>query len=164
MVRLIRVVLLAIAPLTLLSASSLLCSGGDSPLMLLLQCFQEAQREESLRSEGVVLLDSTKTARQILGDLDAGRLSLREAAAALRAEHEGRPSRFRLPVHPLPGESVDECYMREIVRDAEVRLESDSSRHELLKRLRTEFQATRSHEEGRDVTSPTPQSRAKAPH
>jgi hypothetical protein len=99
------------------------------------------QERERIDGEGALFHRSAEVTFKIVADLDAGRLTLGEAAAALRAERESRPARFRFGWTPLPGESAEECFLREVLWEAECRLEGDSRREEILARLRAEYYA-----------------------
>jgi hypothetical protein len=111
------------------------------PLAVLKDWFQTVRERERLDSEGARLLESTAVTRQIVADLDAGRLSLREAAASLWAERERRPPRLQGVLTSFRGESVEESFLREMLWEAECRLEGDSRRREILARLRAQYHA-----------------------
>ena len=82
---------------------------------------------------------------------------LAEAAAALRAEHESWPAGFRVHWKPLPGECIEECYLRQLLWETECRLEGDPRREEILTRLRAEYDALReSAAIGYEGSSPPP--------
>ncbi len=144
MSRLLRTFLAAVFPLAILSAGLTWSSDDRESLAHLLgDLIRSVLERERLNSDGAWLFRSSEVTHKIVADLDAGRLTLAEAAAALRAERESRPAWFRVHWKPLPGESVEECYLRQLLWEAESRLERDPRREEILTRLRAEYDALR---------------------
>jgi hypothetical protein len=139
MTSLVRVLLLTTVPLAILYAGFLMSCDEHGPPALLGDWFQAVQERERIDCEGARLLESTAVSRQIIADLDAGRLSFREAAAALWAERKSRPPRLLIFLPSLRDESVEECFLRELLWEAECRLEGDARRREILARLRREY-------------------------
>ena len=74
-------------------------------------------------------------------DLIEGRVSLREAVAAMRAEQEDRPPGYPSPVEGFPGRSVEERYMRLAILRTSNRLGQSSRKGEVLQHLHAELQA-----------------------
>jgi hypothetical protein len=130
-----------------------LCAGGVCLLLAAALCWVrlssfggadwvgEALRRERIDAEREALNRSTAVTRGILTDLVEGRLSLREAADALRAEHESRPRRLQPPYLVRPDSSVEEDYLRWTCRLAEIHLEDSPRRPQVTRRLREELRA-----------------------
>jgi hypothetical protein len=141
---LLRPFLVALVPSAVLYAVFLRSSDEHESLAHLLgDLIHSVQERERIDSEAALFLRSTEVTHKVVADLDAGRLTLAEAAAALRDEHESRPALFRVHWKLLPGESIEECYLRQLLWQAECRLEGDPRREEILTRLRAEYDALR---------------------
>jgi hypothetical protein len=144
MTSLLKVFMLASVPPAILYAG-LLWSSDERGLLthVLGDWIRTVQERERMDFEGDLFLRSTEVTHKIVADLDSGRLTLREAAAVLRAERESRPAQFRVGWTPRLGESVEECYLRQLFWEAQCRLERNPRRQAILARLRAEYYALR---------------------
>jgi hypothetical protein len=124
---------------TALSAGSLLRSGEGGSLLG--RWFEQMRRHEQLASDHEVLHASWQRIQDIVTELVEGRLSLREGAARLRAEHESRPEHLRPDIRMFTCDSLEECYMQSMYSLADTRLVNSPHRTKVLARLEKELQA-----------------------
>jgi hypothetical protein len=102
------------------------------------------RQREGLVEDRVVLSQSIEAGHDIADRLFDRRLSLREAAAAMRDEIESRPEHLRPPLYPYERKVPrEELYMLQFLIRAENNLHGDPRQGEVLKRLRAELQAYR---------------------
>ena len=134
----VAIVLLAAA----LYAVAVLSSGGDvHTVSAFLRTLRQGQQ---LEEDQVLLGRSFETGDDIYARLIDGSLSLPEAAAALRSEHESRPAQLRPHVAAsFPHLPEEEAFMRVILAKVGYRMADDPRRGEVLDRLRAEYQAYR---------------------
>jgi hypothetical protein len=94
----------------------------------------------SSAQDAAILRQSIKVNQDLVDAVIGGRMSLREAAVAMCAENENRPSHLRAPPFPFGTMSLEESYMRRILFRVEIALEADSRRVSVLRRLRAEME------------------------
>ncbi len=98
-------------------------------------------RKELMREDKTILFRSFEVNQDIIARAIDGRLSLPEAAAAMREENESRPAHLRSAIFPFHGMSLEESYLRHIIHRVDQALAGDSRHDEVLKRLWKEFDA-----------------------
>ncbi len=101
--------------------------------------WQTAQDRERLQEDGELVQANSKAMEAVVVDLIEGRLSLPEAAAALRALNEERPPNHRIHLDEYPGESAEERSLWWTLARAEAIFGYDSRKEEIERRLRTEL-------------------------
>ena len=99
----------------------------------------EAERAQRLAAQGEALLRHVAVSNEIRQELIAGRLTLREAAAALAEENAGRPASARLRVDLLPGRDDEERWCRSTVTWVGNMMGEGPRRDAALARLRAEL-------------------------
>jgi hypothetical protein len=128
----------ALLAVAVYAASMLSCDSGTEPAAAFVHTIRERER---LNEDFASILRKGEASQGIIDQLIAGQLSLREAAAALREEDEGRPQRLRLPAFKhflhVPQE---ERYMRVLLLRVENELDGDPRQGEVMRRLREELE------------------------
>ncbi len=99
----------------------------------------EARRLEQLRADQEVLRRRADLIRSLRADLLEGRRTLREAAAALRAENEAGPPHLDMHVEYLPGRTEEERYCRSVLAQVRAFAAGDSRAPAALARLEAEL-------------------------
>jgi hypothetical protein len=105
------------------------CSGGPS----------EVERLERLTSGFDHLARRQESLRYLATEVAEGRLSLREAAEAVRLEDVSSPPHLRLHVEHLPGRTEEERYCRSVLCHVRALLEGDPRAASALARLEGEL-------------------------
>jgi hypothetical protein len=101
----------------------------------------EGERLDRLEADRERLEHRREVIRALATALAEGRLSLREAAAALRAENLSSPPHLAMHVEYLPGATEEERYCRAMLRHVRAQLEGDGRLPALLARLESEAEA-----------------------
>jgi hypothetical protein len=138
--RMLRLLLLMAALLAPLWAAVLRSTGESGTWDALSNWVRQQQRGARLDDELLMLCRSMKVTDAITADLAEGRLSLREAAAALLAELENRPATCRLSLDDYPGRSLEERSRHWAIARVEIRMGRDARRAAVVGRLRAEVQ------------------------
>ncbi len=142
MTLLLRSLTLATIPLAVLGGGIFLSVNGRGPGSdIFSEWWQILQHGQRLQADVAYLWQSREAMDAVVADLIAGRLSLRQAADALSAESESRPTRYRIFLGDFPGRSEEERSLYWALHRAEAVLPDDSRRTEILRRLRAELQA-----------------------
>jgi hypothetical protein len=126
-------------------------SSGDAPYMrelTLSDLLRESQRESQLNDDGTIISRVNNENRAIIDALIDGRLSLRAAAAAMRAVGASKPAHLRIPEEHLPEQAVEEHYVRRAFKWANYTLTDDPRHDAVLERLRAELDDYLSMQEG----------------
>jgi hypothetical protein len=138
--RLLRFLTLATILLAPLYAGLLLATKGhQTGTSAFSDWWKQQQRAEQLRGAWDIISQSEEAAEAIIWDLIEGRLSLRQAAAEMDAAMENRIPADYILRNAFPGQSKEESSLRWALRRTELRLENDSRRPEVLRRLRAEL-------------------------
>jgi hypothetical protein len=103
--------------------------------------FREGLRGQRLEADRLVILRSLEAEQVIYSCLLQGRLSLAEAARALRDEHEGRPEHLRPYLSQRENLSEEALYLRMTLLNAFTAVRDDPNRGAVRKRLRAEYEA-----------------------
>jgi hypothetical protein len=101
---------------------------------------EEQRRSALLEADRELLRQSIQVNQRIREDLVAGRLSLREAAAALAAENARRPGRLRASTVNFPGATQEEWFARLAVEHLALALANKPGGAAVLARLRAELE------------------------
>jgi hypothetical protein len=101
----------------------------------------EIQRQEQLDAYFQQVMRYSADMKAIDAELVEGRLSLRGAVGAIRAEAENEPPGIALFIGRLPGHSVEERYMRWVISRIGNRLRKSSRQGEVLRHLDAELHA-----------------------
>ena len=118
---------------------------SDGPPVSLADCLRTFLQTESICEDRVVLYRSIAVNEDIYKRLIEGRLSLAEAAAALREEIESRPAHLQPPIFPYERKLLPEDrYMLRLLARVEFELSDDPRRDEVVSRVRGEYRAYRS--------------------
>jgi hypothetical protein len=102
---------------------------------------EEVERQARLEADMAHLERRQEVIRSLGTELVEGRMSLREAAAAWRAEDAGSPRRLRMRVELTPGRTEEERYCWSVLLNVRVQLEGDARAPAVLARLEAELAA-----------------------
>jgi hypothetical protein len=125
-----------------------------SPSGLDVDLLEVARRAERLEAGNVALHASLRRGDAIRRELIEGRLTLREAAAALAEEDARRPDWVRSRPELLPGRTQEERWLHLTLTSVENMLWQDPRRDAVLTRLRAEFQDLLTASAGRQSPGP----------
>jgi hypothetical protein len=137
-----------------LTAFSACMDGVGPPVRCSLE--EEQQRAELLEADHVLLNRSMRATERIREDLVAGRLTLRQAAAALVALNAARPARLRIRTEYFPGDTEEERFARSTVERVGRSLAADPGGAAVMARLEGELKEYLAEKEGRRPRPPAP--------
>jgi hypothetical protein len=130
-----------------LTAFSACLDGVGPPVRCSLE--EEEQRAAALDADHVLLTRSMRATERIREDLVAGRLTLRQAAAALAAQNAARPARLRIRTEYFPGDTEEERFARSTVERIARGLGTQRGGAAVMARLQAELEEYLAAKEGR---------------
>jgi hypothetical protein len=139
----------ALLGFSLYAGYALLSCHLDRPGMRDVDPAGETWRAERLAAEGAALKESLRRGDEIRRELIAGRLTLRQAVAALAKENALRPPAVRAQPYLRRAATEEECWCLVVIGSVESMLWLDPSRDAVVARLRAEYEAIRAAREGR---------------
>jgi hypothetical protein len=100
----------------------------------------EVERLERLTTDWESMGRRQEAVRFLVREVAEGRMSLRQAAAHVRAEDVGSPPQLRMHVEYLPGRTEEERYCRSVLRNVGAFLDGDPRAPAVLARLVAELE------------------------